>query len=339
MIRLYSAVLVLSVLALWSIPAQSGGSKNIEWTITDVLSGGTPFAIGHRGYGANLGEVDDIPLENRVKAVRKAYRDGIRIVEVDVVLSGDGKIVVNHDDFLPDFPCLNSLNYGQIRARLPQAPLLRHVLKAAYVQAHNADSASGQVIIELKSASPLCDPFDQTGPQLVQGVIDDIYRTGMQDQVLIDSFAPDLILEAAIRAPSIGRTLGVSVLQFMTPEQVEAATGLPVTLINKDAGLGLQWAETGPFFRLPGYASFEQYVGIVLAVGSTCSVLDIRLLGQAEQSSPGAGAAMVDTLQGFGVCALGFTAVNAPEWGFLQFLGVDGIFTDDIPLGVAIQGN
>ena len=157
----------------------------------------------------------------------------------------------------------------------------------------------------------------------------------MQEQVLIESFAPDLLLEAAVRAPNIARTLSVSILQFLTPAQIEAATGLTVTLIDKDVGLMLQWAEIGPLFRLPGYASFEQYVGTVFGVGATCAALDIVLLGQA---GPGAGF-LVDTLQQFGLCALGFTATNAEEWGFLESLGVDGIYIDDIPLGVAIQGN
>ena len=336
MIRIFSAFLVLTALIHWSIPARSADSEHLNWTIYDVLDGGTPFAIGHRGYGNNLGEFDDIPIENSKEAVRESFRDGIRIVEIDVTLTGDGKVVVYHDDFLQDYTCLNTLNYGQIRKRLPQAPLLRHVLQTAYVQAHNSDSVSGQLIIELKSASPLCDPLDVTGPELVQGVIDDVYHVGMQDQVLIESFAPDLLLEALVIAPEIKRTLSVSIIQFLTPEEVYAATGLPVTLIDKDVGLGLQWAETGPVYRLPGYVSFDQYVATVFGVDATCSSLDILLLGQA---GPEAATFMVGTLQQFGVCVLGWTATNEQEWDFLQFVGVDGIFMDDIPLGVSIQGN
>jgi hypothetical protein len=35
--------------------------------------------------------------------------------------------------------------------------------------------------------------------------------------------------------------------------------------------------------------------------------------------------------------ALGFTATNPTEWFFLESLGLDGIYTDDVPFGVQHQ--
>jgi glycerophosphoryl diester phosphodiesterase len=341
MIRITSTTIVLVGLvglSLTAMPAVGADSENLNWGLEDVFSSAArPFAIGHRGYGVNLGEFPDLPIENSVEAVRQAYRDGIRIVEVDVQLTGDGRAVVYHDDFLPDFTCLNNLNYGQIRNRLPQAPLLKHVLQMTFVQAHNSNTVAGQLIIEMKSPSPLCDPFDVTGPELVGAVAAAVEHVGLEDQVILASFSPALLLDALDAAPHLPRALTASILQFLTPEEVEAATGLPVTLIDKNVGLGLQWAEIGPVFRLPGYVVYEQYVATALAVDARAASLDVLLLGQAEQSAPGSAALMVDALKQFGLSVWGWTIDDPAGWGFLEYVGVDGIFTDDIALGLAAQ--
>jgi glycerophosphoryl diester phosphodiesterase len=333
-----STLITAVAMVLVSPSALAADSKNLNWTLEDVLaSDARPFAIGHRGYGINLGDFPDEPIENSLPAVRRAYREGIRIVEVDVQLTGDGRAVVYHDDFLPDFTCLNALNYGQIRRRLPQAPLLQHVLQRTFVEAHNSQDVSGQLIIEMKSPSPLCDPGDVTGPDLVKAVVTAVEKVGLEEQVILESFSPALLLDALAIAPQLPRALTVSLLQFLTPEQVEAATGFPVTPIDKDVGLGLQWAEIGPVFRLPGYMAFEQYVGIAIAVDARAAAVDVLLLAQAEEAAPGSAATLVNSLKFFNLSVWGWTIDDGPGWDFLESIGLDGIFTDDIALGLDSQ--
>jgi len=59
--------------------------------------------------------------------------------------------------------------------------------------------------------------------------------------------------------------LDITGLQLLTPAQVERVTGLPVTIMtNKKNSLGLQWAEIGQVFRLPGYSSPQQFLATAL---------------------------------------------------------------------------
>ena len=190
-----------------------------------------------------------------MESVRLAYRSGIRIVEVDVQVTADGRAVVFHDDFLflPDLICINDLTYDELVALNPNIPKLGHVLNVASSFTRRGDTPQGVIAIEIKTPAPLCDPLDQTELALVQAVVHDVRQARMTDQVILESFSPAIVQIAAQVAPELPRALAMSILQFLSAEQVFAATGLPVTLIDKDVGLGLQWAEIGPFFRLPAY--------------------------------------------------------------------------------------
>ena len=327
-------ILAAAVLLLQPVPAAAQG-RSAQWELEDVLSGPAPYAIGHRGFGANLGEDPDRPIENTAESVRLAYRSGIRIAEVDVQVTVDGHAVVFHDDYLPDFTCINSLTYGELVAINPNIPKLRHVLNVARSFTRRGDTPQGLISLEIKSPAPLCDPLDQTELALVQAVVHEVRHARLDDQVILESFSPAILLIAAQVAPELPRALATSMLQFLTVEEVEFFTGLPVTLIDKNVGLGLQWAEIGPIFRLPAYSSVEQYIGVALAVGARAVDLDLTLLGQ----DPASGAALVSLLKNLGFSVWSFTVtIDAPgAWGFLESLGVDGIFIDDIPLGVSLQ--
>ncbi len=78
-------------------------------------------------------------------------------------------------------------------------------------------------------------------------------------------------------------------------------------------------------------------MGVALALGARAVDLDVSFLGLAEQAQPGSGAFLVSSLKGLGFSVWSFTVVDAPGWGFLQSLGIDGIFIDDVPLGVVLQ--
>ena len=124
------ALLTAALLLLQPIPAAAQG-HSVQWELEDVLGGPAPFAFGHRGFGANLGEHPDLPIENTTESVRLAYRSGIRIAEVDVQVTVDGHAVAFHDDFLPDYTCINDLTYDELVALNPNIPKLKHVLNVA----------------------------------------------------------------------------------------------------------------------------------------------------------------------------------------------------------------
>src|SRR5262249_30525213 len=130
-------------------------------------------------------------------------------------------------------------------------------------------------------------------------------------------------------APEIPRDLAVSGLQFLSAEQVSAALdGLPVTPINKKLSVGLQWAEIGHVFRLPHYDSVEQLLATAATTRSRVIEGDL-LMWQL------AGARLANAAHAFGLKVFGFTATNPAEWLFLESLGLDGVYVDDVPFGVA----
>lgn len=151
-------------------------------TIDDFLTRPGTTAIAHRGYGDNLGEDPTRPLENTVPAVRRAFREGAVVVEVDVVLTADGAVVALHDDFLADFTCVNTLTLDELLARLPFVTGLPAILNQARLdnRAH-PDRVTGLVIVEMKPASPLCDPADVADARIASAIVSVIRRMGMED--------------------------------------------------------------------------------------------------------------------------------------------------------------
>ncbi|PWU24898.1 MAG: hypothetical protein C5B48_04035 [Candidatus Rokuibacteriota bacterium] len=317
---------VLSLLALIAGPAEPA-HKPLVGTIDQLLNLPVrPFAIAHRGFGDNAGEDPSRPIENTVPAVRAGFMAGASVVEVDVQITKDG-VAVFHDDFLPDLTCLNQLTLAELQSRQPEVPSLEAVLNQARKFNQPAGPLSGLLIVELKAAAPLCDPADTQEHLIVSTVAGVIRHMGMTRQVLLTSFSPALLYLAAAEAPEIPRILSISGLQFLTAEEVQQRLGLSVKLIDKQLDLGLQWAEIGTVFRLPGYRS-------VAEVLSTAGITAVRVVEADLFFLGSAGAAFVDVLHGVGLKALGFTATTPAEWFFLQSIGLDGIYTNDIPFGV-----
>src|SRR5262249_12878032 len=156
---------------------------------------------------------------------------------------------------LSDLTCLNRLTLSELQHRLPFVPRLQDVLKQARKFDEDEGSPRGLFIVELKAAAPLCDPDDIQEHAIVAPGTEVIREMGMTHQVMFTSFSPALLYIAAHHAPEIIRILSISGLQFLTAEEVAAFFQLPVTPIDKKLSLGLQWAELGPIFRLPGYRS------------------------------------------------------------------------------------
>jgi len=296
-----------------------------------------PIAIGHHGVGPNSGGDPNLPIENTVASVRQAYSLGARVVEVDVQLTQDGKLAVFHDDFLSDFTCIHSLTLDQLQQRLPFIPELRDVLAVAREFNHRAgDDLGGIFIVELKAFSPHCDPNDEFEQALVSAVVPAVRKARMSKQVIFDSFSPALLSLAAQAAPEIPRELDIDGLQLLSPAQIEAITGLPVTIINKKNSLGLTWAEIGPVFRLPGYASAQQFLATGMAVSVRVVGGEMDFFGPAEQQQPGSGTAFVSAAHSLGLRVFADPANTDADWNFFASLGVDAIYST-IPMGVRLQ--
>jgi len=296
-----------------------------------------PIAIGHHGVGPNTGENPALPIENTVDSVRLAYNLGARVVEVDVQLTQDGRLAVFHDDFLTDFTCIHSLTLDQLQQRLPYVPELRQVINVAReFNNRSGDDLGGILIVELKAFSPHCDPADQFEQPLVSAAVSEVRKTNMTDKVIFDSFSPALLYLAAQAAPGIPRELDISGLQLLTPAQIEAITGLPVTIINKNISLGLTWAEIGQVFRLPGYATPQQFLATGMALQVRIVGGEMDFFGPAEQQQPGSGAAFVAAAHSLGLRTFADPANTPADWNFFASLGVDAIYST-IPMGVQLQ--
>jgi glycerophosphoryl diester phosphodiesterase len=296
-----------------------------------------PIAIGHHGIGPNTGENPALPIENTVDSVRLAYNLGARVVEVDVQLTQDGRLAVFHDDFLRDFTCIHSLTLDQLKQRLPFVPELRQVINVAREFNNRAgDNLGGILIVELKAFSPHCDPADEFEQALVSAAVDEVNKANMDDRIIFDSFSPALLYLAAQAAPEIPRELDLDGLQLLSPAQIHAITGLPVTIINKKISLGLTWADIGPVFRLPGYASPQQFLATAMAVQARIVGGEMDFFGPAEQQQPGSGAGFVAAAHSLGLRVFADPANTEADWNFFASLGVDAIYST-IPMGVNLQ--
>ena len=312
--------------------AHAARVRTLEATVDQLLSLDVrPFAIAHRGFGDNLGEDPSRPIEDTAAAVEAGFKAGASVVEVDVQLTRDGHVAVYHDDFLLDGTCINQLTLAELQARLPQVPTLDEILDVAR-SFNGLHPLRGLVIVELKAAAPLCDPHDRMEHAITSAVIRVIRTTRMTHQVLFTSLSPALLYLAQRHAPEIDRILSVSALQLLTEEEAEAMFGDALVLIHKKLNLGLQWVELEGVFRLPGYRSLDELLRTAAITGVRVVEADLLLLHSA-------GAPLVQLLHAAGYKVLGFTATDLDDWTFLDGLGLDGIYTNDIPLGLKEQAS
>ena len=333
------AALILSLSNVIAMAAEPDGDNDQKRSTAEnfLQLNVRPVAIGHHGVGPNTGQDPSLPIENTVDSVRLAYNSGARVVEVDVQLTKDRQLAVFHDDFLSDFTCVHSLTLDQLQQRLPYVPELRQVIDVAReFNNRSGDDLGGILIVELKAFSPHCDPSDQFEQPLVSAAVSEVSQTKMTDKVIFDSFSPALLYLAAKAAPGIPRELDISGLQLLTPAQIQAITGLPVTIVQKNISLGLQWADIGQVFRLPGYANPVQFLGTGLALHVRIVGGEMDFLGPAEQQQPGSGAAFVAAAHSLGLRAFADPANTPDDWNFFASLGVDAIYST-IPMGVQLQ--
>jgi glycerophosphoryl diester phosphodiesterase len=352
-------VVALSFLLLLPASIMADQDQDIgtpRWVIDDVLTSDiVPFAIGHRGYGVNTGEIPDKPVENTTKSVRRAFREGVQIVEVDANLTADGVAVALHNDYLIDLTCINTLTFEALKGILPEVSSLRQILKVSrtYSVMSDSDRPSGQVVVEIKTPTPFCVPLEEelfVLEALVDAVLEDIRFTRMADQVTIESFSPDILALAAAGEPDIPRMLALDALQLLPPEWIEANTEYLVKPIGKDS-FGLPWGEIGIepapgypviwFYRLPGYYpqtpeenALGNYIMTLGGTWSSIASIDKNVLFMAGSSAPD----VVETFHYYGLSVLIFTIDDQFQWQFVSMAGVDGVYVDDIPMGLIMEG-
>ena len=321
--------------------ALAGGDEDdtVQYTAAQLLALNVrPLVIGHEGAGENFGSDPSKPINDTVDSVTLAYEQGASVVEVDAEITKDGQVVAYHDfDFLPDDTCINSYTLAELQAKVPYIPTLDSVLKVARQFNHTSKTLSGIMVVEMKTRSPLCDPNDVQEQPFVSAIVDVIHKTRMDDAVILDGFSPALDYLAKQMAPNIPRELDLDLLQLLTPAQVTAATGLPVTLIQKQDSLGLQWADLGVVYRLPGYTSVQQFFQTAFVVGASIIDGEQDFIVTSEQQQPGSVAQFVGAAHAFGLKAFADPAKNVQQFGYYASFGFDGAYCDDIPASLTLQ--
>ena len=159
----------------------------------------TPLRIAHRGASGS-----GLKPENTLSAFDEAIRIGVDIIEIDVRITGDGKLIVLHDpslDRTTDFSGLvRDMSYDDISKADAgdgeKVPLLEDVLELARNRV--------QVLIELKS------------DYISENVLHAIHETGSQEQVIIQSFNPLNVERFKMMSPSIPAALLIGDLPTST---------------------------------------------------------------------------------------------------------------------------
>jgi glycerophosphoryl diester phosphodiesterase len=164
----------------------------------------TPLRIAHRGASGR-----GLKPENTLSAFDEAIEIGVDVIEIDVRITGDGKLIVLHDPSLDRTTDRSGLVRDMLYENVFEAnagegekvPLLKDVLNLARNRA--------QVLIELKS-----DFISET-------VLHTIHETESQEQVIVQSFNPQSVERFKLMSPSIPSALLVGELPT-TPSRLRA---------------------------------------------------------------------------------------------------------------------
>jgi glycerophosphoryl diester phosphodiesterase len=180
--------------------------------------------IAHRGFSGAA-------PENTLAAVRAAVKVGADMVEIDVTLTSDGKIVVIHDETVDrttngsgkvsDFSLaeLQQLDAGAWfapRFAGERIPTLDAVL----------DEVEGRILlnVEIKSEAVVRG--------IVTKVASAIQRQGMIDQVVVSSFSPKALREVHSEAPKIRTAVLYNTKFHKGQDAVEIVTDLGASVFN-----------------------------------------------------------------------------------------------------------
>jgi len=189
-----------------------------------LLNGKTIEVQGHRGARGSL-------PENTLPAFARALESGADVLELDLLMTQDGKIVIYHDYFLnpelityldgsplPSFLLLiHSLSFSQIQQfdcgrianplfprQKPLAgthiPALEDLFKMIHASTH--PHAKGvRLNLEIKR-EPHHPEYTASPLSLAKGVLDLVHKYGLEDRVYYSSFDPESLMQLRALNPN-----------------------------------------------------------------------------------------------------------------------------------------
>ncbi len=220
--------------------------------------------IAHRGASY------DAP-ENTIAAVRMGYKQGADAVEVDIHLSKDRRIMVNHDKDThrtagkslsvgqtnsSELRKLDVGNWKSIDYKGEKMPFLEEVLDVV--------PAGKLLVIEMKSA-------EETVPVLK----DVIQKSGIEEQIILISFNQQAIIKAKAQMPEIpAYWLLHTFKEYTVDEAIEIAK------INKLDGLDVHFPlVTKEFMQKMNYQNLEVYVYTVNDANAARNLAQLQVKG------------------------------------------------------------
>lgn len=173
-VLLYLVTLAL-LLVIWHGPAWRGRG------LPGVHRAG-PWAIGHRG-------VRGVAPENTLAAFRRALDAGLDGLETDVQRSGDGALVLVHDEHVSGVSVARA-SRSELRDLVPDLATLDELLEL--VRAHPGTLLN----VELKTTA-----LRDHG--LARDVARALRASGLADRVLVSSFNPVALARLRLYAPEL----------------------------------------------------------------------------------------------------------------------------------------
>lgn len=207
----------------------------------------------HRGQSA-----EDQP-ENSIAAITATGRaiPGA-IVEIDAVLTRDGKLVLMHDDSMDRTTTgrgkVADLTLAEVKAARLRAPdgTLTDAAPPTLAEALEAARAVGAIAsIDLKPAS------EEATMVLARAVVDEVRRVGAQGRVILITYSPETARAVAALAPEMMISAGmkdISGLEGLNRAQILGWTGASepkpaLWAAMKAAGVEAQLGTLGPAGR------------------------------------------------------------------------------------------
>lgn len=225
MIRsVFAAAAVVALLTGCAATPRAGSSEPHLAAWFDCARDGGIVISAHRGQSA-----DDQP-ENSLAAIRATGRAiPNAIVEIDAVLTRDGKLTLMHDDSMDRTTTgqgkVADLTLAEVKAARLRAPD-GHLTDEAPPTLAEALAAAGQVhaiaSIDLKPAS------EAATLTLARAVIDEVRRVGAADRVILITYSPETARAVADMAPEMMISAGVksvAELDGLRRPQILAWTG------------------------------------------------------------------------------------------------------------------
>ncbi len=81
-----------------------------------------------------------------------------------------------------------------------------------------------------------------------------------------------------------------------------------------------------------------EFIDVAFATNSQLVTLDKLIPAQLELEELGSAKSLVAELHSHGFNVTTYTVDNESEWLFMSTIGIDGIYTNNIPMGVLLEG-